>query len=131
MKSNSESLHSSFSIKSEEYLNPYFPHHGARAGGALVRNYEQGITTIHGSRSMSMALTGKNKSGFVDGPITKPNHTDPTYIAWTCCNTMIVSWNLHSVSKEIGTIIIFIDSATKTQKDIKDKFFQSHVPRIY
>lgn len=57
---------------------------------------------------MSMALTGKNKSGFVDGPITKP--TDPTYIAWTCCNTMILSWILHSVSKEIGTIIIFIDS---------------------
>lgn len=76
-----------------------------------------------------MALTGKNKSGFVDGPITKP--TDPTYIAWTCCNTMILSWILHSVSKEIGTIIIFIDSATETQKNMKDKFFQSHGPRIY
>lgn len=51
---------------------------------------------------MIMALTAKNKIGLVDGTIAKPNSSDPKFASWRRCNTMILSWILNFVSKEIG-----------------------------
>lgn len=59
---------------------------------------------------MSMVLTAKNKIGFVDGTITTGNPTDSNKPGHAV-NTMILSWILNSVSKEIAASIIFVDSA--------------------
>ncbi|KAF8370039.1 hypothetical protein HHK36_031937 [Tetracentron sinense] len=59
-------------------------------------------------RAMVMALTAKNKIGFVDGSLTKPaNSSDPL------------------------TSIIYIDTAAEMWTDLHDRFSQHNGPRIF
>lgn len=61
---------------------------------------------------MLMALNAKNKhDGFINGALPPPLEADPLYPYLTCCNDMVASWLLNSVSKEIASSINFISSA--------------------
>ncbi|KAL0458381.1 UNVERIFIED_CONTAM: hypothetical protein Slati_0465300 [Sesamum latifolium] len=65
------------------------------------------------TRSMRRALRAKNKLGFIDGTITKPNVTNPLFVLWERCNDMIVSWIQNSISPQLKTSIIFVDDASE------------------
>ncbi|KAL5554634.1 hypothetical protein UlMin_042035 [Ulmus minor] len=98
--------------------NAYFPHHSDSPGLVL-------------SRAMLIALSVKNKLGFIDGSISKPQGTDPNLNSWITNNNIVISWILNSVSKEISASIIFSDSAYEIWLDLKDNFQQSNGPRIF
>lgn len=59
-------------------LNPYSLHHSYGPTNVLVTHPLTGAENYKSwSRAMLMALSGKNKSGFVDGSIKKPNNPSP------------------------------------------------------
>ena len=81
---------------------------------------------------MMIALSVKNKLGFFDGSIPKPDSSDlPLLNSWIRNNNVVISWILNSVSKDISASIIFSDSATDIWLDLKDRFQQSNGPRIF
>ena len=81
---------------------------------------------------MTIALSVKNKLGFIDGSIPKPIGNDlPLLLTWICNNNMVISWILNSISKEISDSVIFIDSTYDIWLDLKDMFQQSNGPRIF
>lgn len=43
---------------------------------------------------------------------------------------MVLSWLINSVSKEIATSIIYIDSTTDMWKDLQDRFSYLNGPRV-
>jgi hypothetical protein len=65
---------------SESFINPYYLHDGDSPGYVLVSLPLDGDNYHTWSRSMIMALTAKNKLGFVDGSIIKPVATASTYL---------------------------------------------------
>ncbi|WVZ00698.1 hypothetical protein V8G54_026767 [Vigna mungo] len=67
-------------------------------------------------------LQMKNKFGFVDGSIPCPTDTNPMVSAWKPCNNLVLSWINHSVSHEIATSIIWVDSVAAAWKNLKDCF---------
>ena len=71
-----------------------------------------------------MALVSKNKMGFLNGSIPTPNHTDPLFLVWERCNTLIISWLLNSVSQSIAQSIIYFDQAVDIWNDLKERFSQ-------
>ena len=57
---------------------------------------------------MQIALSVKNKLGFIDGSIQKPEGNDLNLLqSWTRNNNMVISWILNSVSKEISASVLF------------------------
>lgn len=81
---------------------------------------------------MVIALSVKNKLGFVDGSIPKPDDSDPNLlVSWKRNNNIVISWILNSVTKEISASIIFADSALHIWQDLKDRFQRSNGPRIF
>jgi hypothetical protein len=114
-----------------EFSNPYYLHHGDSPGTLLVSQPLVGNNYHTWKRSMVMALSAKNKLGFIDGSLVKPNVESPEYFAWNRCNNMVLSWILNSVSQEISASIIFIESAHEMWNDIKERFSQSNGPRIF
>lgn len=80
---------------------------------------------------MSMLLTAPNKIGFLDGMITRPDNADPQSNAWKQWNYMILCWILNSMYEGNSIYFIFIDQSEEMWKDLKDRFSQSHGPRIY
>ncbi|KAA8542446.1 hypothetical protein F0562_023418 [Nyssa sinensis] len=81
---------------------------------------------------MLIALSVKNKLGFVDGSIPEPQGTDNDLInSWIRNNNIVISWILNSVSKEISASIIFAASAREIWLDLRDRFQQRNGPRIF
>ncbi|XP_073030879.1 uncharacterized protein [Primulina eburnea] len=80
---------------------------------------------------MTMALTAKNKLGFIDGTSVRPPIEDLLYGAWIRCNSMAISWILNSVSREIADSLMYFATAHEIWIDLRDRFHQSNAPRIF
>ncbi|KAL5580773.1 hypothetical protein UlMin_013215 [Ulmus minor] len=84
------------------------------------------------SCAMLITLSIKNKLGFIDGSIKKPEGNDLNLLnSWIRNNNVVISWILSSVSKEISASIIFSDSSYEICLDLKDRFQQRNGPRIF
>jgi hypothetical protein len=116
---------------SESFINPYYLHHGDNPGSVLVSLPLDGDNYHTCSRSMIMVLTAKNKLGFVDGSIAKPAPTASTYLPWILCNTMVLSWIINLVSKDIAASVIYLNTAKEIWFDLKERFSQKNGPRIH
>ena len=80
---------------------------------------------------MNMALVIKNKICFVDGYIIQPSINDLVYGLWSRCNSMVMSWILHSISKDLAESIMYLDSSIDMWNDLFDRFHQGNNPRVF
>ncbi|XP_016206324.1 uncharacterized protein LOC107646670 [Arachis ipaensis] len=60
----------------------YFLHPSENPGVSIVPIVLNAKNYNSWSRAMKLALKSKNKIGFVDGTIVKPDKNDPAYVAW-------------------------------------------------
>ncbi|XP_073036794.1 uncharacterized protein [Primulina eburnea] len=116
----------------DDPLSPYFLHHSDNPGLTLVSQSLTGDNYSSWSRAMKIALSVKNKLGFIDGTIVKPSEAESNLINfWTRNNNIVISWILNSVSKEISASVLFSESAVDIWEDLKERFQQSNGPRIF
>lgn len=107
----------------DDSSSPFFLHHSNNPGLILVSQPLTGDNYASWSRAMLIALLVKNKLGFIDGSIAKPNGSDVSlFYSWIGNNNIVISWILNSVSNEISASIIFSESATEIWLDLKDQF---------
>ncbi|CAA0828814.1 Unknown protein, partial [Striga hermonthica] len=113
--------------------SPYFLHASDNPGAIIVVEPFNGENYVFWSRSVLMALSVKNKGGFVDGTILSPSPTDnPTlYVAWVRSNNLVLSWVLNSISKEIRQSLLFFTSAREVWDEIKNRYAMSSGPRVF
>ncbi|KAL5569594.1 hypothetical protein UlMin_026169 [Ulmus minor] len=115
-----------------EPSNPYNLHHSDSPRQVLVSQILTGENYTNWSRAMLIALSVKNKLGFVDGSIPEPQGTDANLLnSWIHNNNIVISWILNSVSKEISASIIFATSSREIWLDLRDRFQQRNGPRIF
>lgn len=91
----------------ENSNHPLYLHHSDQPGAVLVSQplMEDNYNTW--AQSMSMALMIKNKKGFVDGSLKRPNADKTEELQqWERCNTLVKTWILGSTSKEISGSVI-------------------------
>ena len=116
----------------DDPLSAYYLHHSDNPGTVLVSQLLNGDNYASWNRSMLIALSVKNKLGFVDGSIVKPDGSDPHLLnSWRRNNHIVISWLLNSVSKEISSSILFGESAAEIWNDLNERFQQSNGPRIF
>ncbi|CAN1222782.1 hypothetical protein LINGRAPRIM_LOCUS670 [Linum grandiflorum] len=82
------------------------------------------------SRSMSVALSIKNKLRFVDGTYLAPSATDASHSAWIRCNFVVLNWIFNSVSEDIAQSLISYDDAASVWKDLKQRFSQEYFTNL-
>ena len=86
----------------EDSSSPYFLHGGDHPGLLLVSHQLTGSNYNTWNRDMIMALTAKNKLGFVDGSLPQPPAIDLLFVVWNRCNSIVTSWILNVVSRDIA-----------------------------
>ncbi|XP_068643006.1 uncharacterized protein [Aristolochia californica] len=119
-------------FRQREPSNSYYIHYSDSPGQVLVSQLLTGENYISWSCAMLIALSVKNKVGFVDGFIPEPQSVDPILLnSWTWNNNMVLSWILNSVSKEIFASIIFTASAREIWLDLWDRFQQRNDQRFF
>uniref|UniRef100_A0A803P3R9 Integrase catalytic domain-containing protein n=1 Tax=Cannabis sativa TaxID=3483 RepID=A0A803P3R9_CANSA len=117
----------------EDPSDPYFLHHGDNRGNILVSQLLTGQDNyVAWSHAIELAISVKNKLGFLNGSIPKPpisNHV--LYNAWIRNNNIVISWIINSVSKEISSSILYDESASAIWNDLKVRFQQRNGAHIY
>lgn len=81
-------------------------------------------------RSMSLALSAKNKLGFVTGKYKTPCNSSTYFDHWQCCNDMIITWILNFISPEIRSSLVYVTLASEMWSDLHVRFTQNNGPEI-
>ena len=102
---------SSSSTPLDDSSSLYFLHNGDHPGLILVTYPLTSSNYNTWSRAMLMAITANNKVGFVDGSILRPSPDDLLFSSWIQCNSMVISWLLNSIAKEIADSLLYLTSA--------------------
>lgn len=100
------SLSSVSNSATDDRSNQYFLHHSGNPGLILV---SQPLIVVDNygswSRSMMIALSVKNKLGFINGAISRPEGNQEFFNSWIRNNNIVTPWILNSVSKEISAML--------------------------
>ncbi|GAV90054.1 UBN2_3 domain-containing protein, partial [Cephalotus follicularis] len=83
------------------------------------------------SHAMLIALTDKNKQGFVTGSCKKPEPESPNLHQWERCNAIALSWIMNNVSKEIFNGIIYSTDVSSIWKDLRERYNKINGSRIF
>nr|CAD1822688.1 unnamed protein product [Ananas comosus var. bracteatus] len=83
------------------------------------------------ARAMKNALQAKNKLGFVDGTLKKPDTSAPEASHWTICNSMVIAWIFNSLDKSLQGSVAYAEDAKAMWDDLKDRFSQGNAPRVF
>ncbi|XP_021615818.1 uncharacterized protein LOC110617383 [Manihot esculenta] len=100
-------------------------------GIKLVSNPLTGPNYLSWTRSMIIALRAKDKLGFVTGKISKPNSDAPEYKKWITVDSMIISWILNSISRDLSDGFLYAPSAHDLWNDIAERFGESNGPLFF
>ncbi|XP_074293703.1 uncharacterized protein LOC141620837 [Silene latifolia] len=111
--------------------DPHYIHLSDAPGGKFVANVFEGTGYGEWRRSMLIALSAKNKLGFIDGSIPKPAANAATANSWQRCNDVVFSWILSSVSPTIADSILFNNTAKDAWDELQERFGQSNGAQLY
>uniref|UniRef100_A0A2N9E781 Retrotransposon Copia-like N-terminal domain-containing protein n=1 Tax=Fagus sylvatica TaxID=28930 RepID=A0A2N9E781_FAGSY len=112
--------------------NPYYLNNGDNPGISLVTEKLIGENFHTWQRSMTRALSAKNKLGFVNGSISQPiDPLDPLFDIWTRCNDLVLSWLTNCMSKEIYASVIYAVTAKEIWDELRDRYSDSDGPRVF
>ena len=110
--------------------NPFFLYPNENPALVLVSPFLSDLNYHSWVCAMRMALLSKNKFGFINGSIVAPPRTNPTFLAWERCNTMVLSWIMCSLDSTIAQSIQWIDRAFNVWTNFRDCFSQLDVFQI-
>lgn len=82
----------------------------------LVYHALAGTSNNTWNPATTMALTAKNKLVFVDDRSVLPSNEDLLYGSWPRCNTMVISWILNSVNREIDDSLMYFSTENEINK---------------
>ncbi|XP_062109408.1 uncharacterized protein LOC133820027 [Humulus lupulus] len=115
----------------EDANNPYFLGNGDHPGLILAsppltdKNFQQW------RQNFMISIGAKNKSNFLNGSLSQPSPNDPHFHSWQRCNQMIMSWIIHSVSPDIKSSIMFLNSTAAMWVELNNRFNQGNGPRLF
>ncbi|KAJ8620020.1 hypothetical protein MRB53_028549 [Persea americana] len=115
----------------DNYSNPFYLHPSNNPGNVLIPSLLDGDNYHTWSRAMQMALTAKNKLGFIDGSVKQLDASSPNHGSWSRCNMMVLSWLFNAISKDLRDSIIYLDTAATLWTDLNERFSQGNATKVY
>lgn len=104
--------------------SPYFLH-PTDTGLKIVPNVFNGTGFKGWKRSVSIALSGKNKMGFVDGSVKNSTSNTMYDKAWDRVNNVVISWLLGAVDEKIFKSVLWFKTAKEVWDNLEERFGQS------
>ncbi|XP_019253996.1 PREDICTED: uncharacterized protein LOC109232705 [Nicotiana attenuata] len=111
--------------------HPYYLHPSDYPWMNLVSSPFDGRAYGGWRRAVVIALSAKNKLGFIDGSLAVPEADSGLQRAWARCNDMVLSWLLNSLSKEIAESVLYSQSAKDLWSDLEDRFGQTNGAKLF
>ncbi|XP_060190299.1 uncharacterized protein LOC132619398 [Lycium barbarum] len=111
--------------------DPLYIHSSDSPGMSLVNFIFDGRGLQGWRRTILIALSAKNKLGFINGTCKMPDPDSSGFHAWNRCNDMVTSWLLNSLSKDIADSVIYSKTAKDLYTDLEQRFGQSNGAKLF
>nr|GEY09097.1 hypothetical protein [Tanacetum cinerariifolium] len=72
-------------------------------------------------QEMMNFMFAKNKNGFIDGSIKKPETKSDKYLPWMLCDAMIKGWLTTAMEKEIRNSVKYSKTAAEIWNDLMER----------
>ncbi|XP_074328420.1 uncharacterized protein LOC141666330 [Apium graveolens] len=107
---------------SQNSSSPFHLHPSDNPGMKLVSMKFDGNGFADWKQSMLISLSAKNKTGFVDGSITKPVTAGSTLRAWERCNSMMISWMLGVLDQNIARSVLYFKTVREIWLNLEERY---------
>ncbi|KAH0761005.1 hypothetical protein KY290_017078 [Solanum tuberosum] len=111
--------------------NALYMHPSENAGSSIVSVLFDGSGYRSWRRAILRALSVKNKTGFVNGKIVKPNLDSATLAQWERCDDMVTSCLLNSLSKDLADSLQYVNNAKELWDELADRYAQTNGEKLY
>lgn len=111
--------------------SPFYLTNNDNPGLSIISEILDGTNYENWSIALTIALEAKKKLSFVDGTLERPAESHRHYRIWSISNSMVKSWILNSVSKQIYKSILHFNDAAEIWKDLQARFHITNLPRSY
>ncbi|KAK4400314.1 hypothetical protein Sango_1137500 [Sesamum angolense] len=97
--------------------------HGAdHPGMVLVSAPLTGKNYLNWSHAINRSLRAKMKLGFIDCTLVKPDVSDAAFEKWTRVDSMVTTWILNSISKDIVEGFMYTKSSRTLWLDLEERY---------
>lgn len=86
--------------------------------------------STHGPVPPNLLFYQKNKLGFIDRTLIHPNSTYSKYLAWDCCNNMVMVWFINLIEKEISKSFLWLDFTKDMLEKLHERCHQGDIFHI-
>ncbi|KAL2226638.1 UNVERIFIED_CONTAM: Retrovirus-related Pol polyprotein from transposon RE1 [Sesamum indicum] len=100
-------------------------------GMVLVTAALTGNNYLNWSFRIKRALRAKMKIGFIDGSSVKPHASDPHFEQWIRVDSMVTTWILNSISREIVEAFMYTKSSRSLWLDLEQRYGDCNGPQLY
>ncbi|KAL2230863.1 UNVERIFIED_CONTAM: hypothetical protein Sindi_1680700 [Sesamum indicum] len=106
--------------------------HGAdHPAMALVSALLTGNNYLNWSFGVKRALHAKMKQCLIDRTSTKSNANDPHFKQWIRVDSMVTTWILNSISKDILEALMYAKSSRNLWEDLEQRYDECNEPQLY
>ena len=114
------------------HFHPYFLPANENLGFVLTSQPFTGPENyLSWAWSVFLALSSRNKFGFINGSITELDPSSPLFNSWSRWNTTILSWLTNSLSVELKASVMYVNNAKDLWFDLKDRLSQGNKPQLF
>ena len=114
------------------FQNPLFLHPSDGPGTLMVTEKLLGAQNYRSwRRSVEIALSTKQKLGFIRGTVPRSVDDASLQEQWDTCNNLVISWLMNSVSESIGKSIMFMGTAHAIWLQLETRFALSNGSHKY
>nr|XP_009768140.1 PREDICTED: uncharacterized protein LOC104219202 [Nicotiana sylvestris] len=114
-----------------DYSNPYFLSSTDHPGLTIVSQVFDGSRYGAWRRSVLIALSVRNKLGFINGCIKTPDEKSAQFENWNRCNDIVIQWLLSSLSKDIGDSVLYSSTAKELWEEQETRYGQSNGTQLF
>ena len=114
-----------------EISNPLYLALSDNPSTILVSKVFDGTGFASWKKLMTLALSVKNKLSLIDSSVEPPDATSSTFNNWNRVNSMVISWLLNSLSKDIAESVLFLQTAKEIWSEINQRYDQANGSMIY
>ena len=97
----------------------------------LVTNIFKGVGFKGWKHAMTIALSSKNKLGFVNGTITRSTTSSSQERAWDRVNDTVIGRIMNAVDEHIAKRILWLKTAKEASDELEHRYGQSSSTQLF
>ncbi|XP_076895426.1 uncharacterized protein LOC143548042 [Bidens hawaiensis] len=110
--------------------NPLYLHPSDHPGMILVSKFFDGAGFGVWKRAITIALSTKNKLGFINNNVIMP--ANESHLAfWRSCNDLVISWILNTLTHDIRDSVLYDETAQILLNELNSRYGQANGAKIY